>query len=424
MPVILQYVFESILYFIDTMFVSWLGEHALSGVATALYLYFLFKSPVISAFISSYTTLTSQAWGSGRKEVISQVFSLFLYLCLAAQTAVALLLVFLGRDLMLLIFPDVESVDVGYRYLLYCLTSVPGSALFVTFLAVLYGTGRTWQSAAAWILSDIVNAVLDPILMFKLGLGVIGAALAFSISVYVPLPLLYYFTRDLIKLEMSCIRYLRQILRVLRDVGLPVYLERLMSALLFTAYGAAIGRYGLETYTAYQIGLRIESFIYLPVLAFADIANIVIGQEVGSGRTGNIVKTYNSILALALLFTGLASVIVIGALPLYIWLFTESTHMQKLVLEYLILAALSDLGLAVEMSGRGAYRAIGRAYIAAALSLTTMLLARVVPAYIALSLNLPITYVWAFMVLDTGLRAGLIYISYVTWASRRPVVYV
>ena len=295
LPVILQYICESILYFVDTLFVSWLGERALSGVATAIYLYFLFKGPIITMFISAYTTFTSQAWGSGKRELIGNTFTIFLLLCLLAQSIAVTVLVLLGLDLMLLIFPDVESASIGYVYLIYTLTSTPGSALFVTFLAVLYGAGRTKHSAIAWILSDVINAVLDPILMFELGLGVIGAALAFSISVYAPLPLLYYFARDLVKLRLPDLTHLRQTLRVLRDVGVPACIER---------------------YTAYQIGLRIESFIYLPVLAFADIANIVIGQEVGAGKAREIVKTYNSILVLALLFTGLASVIVVGALPL------------------------------------------------------------------------------------------------------------
>ncbi len=63
-------------------------------------------------------------------------------------------------------------------------------------------------------------------------------------------------------------------------IGSLAALERLVFAIGNNAYIAFIARCGEVALAAHQIGIRIESFIYMPGFAFTVAASALVGQRI------------------------------------------------------------------------------------------------------------------------------------------------
>src|SRR5439155_24349304 len=86
-----------------------------------------------------------------------------------------------------------------------------------------------------------------------------------------------------VRLSMRALRF-RQTARRLLRVGAPAALEQLVLTLGFTAYLILILRFGAGALTAHQIGLRVQSFAFMPGFGFAAAAAALVGQGLGRGR--------------------------------------------------------------------------------------------------------------------------------------------
>jgi len=425
-PLVLQYLFESVLYVADTLFVAGLGKIALDAVATALYLCYLIQYPMNACLLSSFTTYVSQAWGSRDLNSIVDMFGKAFTTALLAGSLSATISYTVSRYLIEFVYPSAAVVKLGLEYFKYVVLAFPGSSLFITYMAFLYGIGRTRDATICWIMSDIINIILDPLLIYTLRMGVVGAALAFVISIYSVIPFFHIILRRYVPLRIRIRRPDMIVLKLVKNVGLPISVERAVVSLLYTSYAAIIGRYGVEAYTAYQLGLRIESFIYMPLLAYRDTANILIGQRVGAERIEELPEILRTCELLAVATVVVASVLTLGftLLLMNIMLPELFEHIQTLVLLYLLFASLSDVGLALKLSCIGAYQAIGKTLISTVVDIASMGLLRVVPSLAFYMMRLPILAVWLTMSIDTATCGLALTLLFVKRLYREPVKFV
>lgn len=81
-------------------------------------------------------------------------------------------------------------------YLKYRALGIPASTLLIVSTGIFRGRGDTKTPLFCSILGNLVNITLDPVLIFKLGMGCSGAGLATSISQWVTaVPLMYLLNR-------------------------------------------------------------------------------------------------------------------------------------------------------------------------------------------------------------------------------------
>ncbi len=403
---VVQYFFESLLYVLDTLFVAGLGADALDAVATALYLCYLIQFPINACLLSSFTTYVSQAWGAKDVDSIRSMFSKALTTAVSAGVISCAVSLAIARPVIMLVYPNEASLNIALTYFKLIVPAFPGSSLFITYLAFLYGIGRTREATLCWVMSDIVNIVLDPLLIYGLKLGVVGAALAFDASIYSVLPLLHMLLKRNIGVELGFSLPTSDVFTLIRRVGLAVSVERVVISILYTVYAAIVGRYGSNIYTAYQLGLRIESFIYMPILAFRDAANILIGQYVGAERIDELPEILKSCQVLALLTIGVATLFSLSIAYLVFKFLLAGMYVKlwNLIVTYLVLAVASDVGLALTFTCIGAYQAIGKTFVSTLIDLTSMSLLRVLPSFLLYLCNAPIELIWLTMSIDTIFR--------------------
>ena len=156
----------------------------------------------------------------------------------------------------------------------------------------------------AMILSAVLNIILDPILIYVLGLGVAGAALATLISTGSVLLVLYYwmFVKKDTYLNpyLSNFKFNRRISLDILGVGIPASLEMIMTA-TFAAFFSTILAIvaGTDAVAVYSTGWRVVNIGMMPTLAISTALVSVVGANFGARRYENIriAQRYSILLA-------------------------------------------------------------------------------------------------------------------------------
>ncbi len=410
-PLVLVETVSSLYSLADTYFVSGLGMEALAGVGVAGYIIWLY-TVVFALFQTPLMILVSQSIGAELKEKAREVIG---EACV--KGGFTILLVTIAYYLASPIFLAVQSGLSGTAYdnaLTYLLIRVAGLPVFyfsMCFDTAIIATARTRITLLVNTLGLTANIILDPLLIYGyLGfprLGIAGAAYATVISSVFTIPLQIHY---LGKLGLKpALRNDNSFFTKIICLGAPAFLERLVFSLGNNVYAGVISRISPRVMAAHNIGLRIESLIYMPGFAFATTASTLVGQKIGEGRVDEARKVGFETIKLGALTMGLLGLVIAAGGRVLVTPFSPDEEIAGLAATYLLIAGLSELGLGLSMVVGGAIRGAGNTKIPFLVNTASLYLFRVVPS-ILLSKPLGVIGPWLAMFIDVYAR-GLILLA-------------
>ena len=295
-PIVLQNLITSTLGMADTFMVGMLGETPMAAVTLANIPLF-----VVQLFIfgvqSGASVLISQYWGKQDMEAINRVLGVALWVVLLVSSAFAAVLVICPQEFLSLFGnqPDVVALAAQYG-------SIAGISYVCNSFTMMYVAAyRSMEQPALgmYILaaSMTVNTCLNWVFIFgNLGapaLGVRGAALATLIARSLEVIIVVtHMTRTkffrvraglLLRPGSSMVR------RFLRYGGLVVLNETtwgLGTSVLPTIMGHMEG--STEILAAYTVAGNAEKMCTVFSFGLAATAAVIIGREIGAGRTGEM----------------------------------------------------------------------------------------------------------------------------------------
>ncbi len=287
-PMILEMVLESLFAVVDVFWVSRLGADAVATVGLTESLLSLVFAIGLGLSLST-TAMVARRIGEKDPAGAAVAGVQAIVLGLAVSAIVGLPCLFYAPRLLRLMGASPEIIAVGSGYARIALGG--SGAIMLLFLnnAIFRGAGDAAIAMRLLWVSNIINLVLDPCLIFGLGpfpkLGVTGAALATftgrSIGV------LYQFYRLLRGTER--IRILRQQFRINLRVLLRLLRVSLTGILQFAiAHTSWIGLvrivsvFGSAALAGYTIAIRIIIFIILPSWGLSNAAATLVGQNLGA----------------------------------------------------------------------------------------------------------------------------------------------
>jgi putative MATE family efflux protein len=215
-----------------------------------------------------------------------------------------------------------EIVALGSGYTRICLGG--SGAVLLLFLnnAIFRGVGDAAIAMRLLWVSNIINLILDPCLIFGVGpfprMGVTGAALATLIGRSIGV--IYQFYRLLKGTER--IRILTRQLHLQFDVLWRLVRVSLTGILQFAiAHTSWIGLvrivsiFGAAALAGYTIAIRVVIFVILPSWGLSNAAATLVGQNLGAGKPDRAER--------AVWRTGLYNMIFLGTVGLLFVLFAE-----------------------------------------------------------------------------------------------------
>jgi len=322
-PMVMEMVLESLFAVVDVLWVGRLGADAIATVGLTEALLSLVMA---ISFGLSLSTTAMVARRIGEKDpagaAVAGVQAIAIGLAVSAIVGIPCL--FYGPDLLRVMGASPQVVAVGSGYARIALGG--SAALMLLFLnnAIFRGAGDAAIAMRLLWVSNIINFILDPCLIFGFGpfpkLGVTGAALATftgrSIGVF------YQFYRLLrgterIRILRSQIRVnLRVLLRLLR-VSLTGILQFLIAHTSWIGLVRIVSIFGSAALAGYTIAIRILIFIILPSWGLSNAAATLVGQNLGAKQPE---RAETSVWR-----TGFWNMIFLGAIGVFFIFFAEPT---------------------------------------------------------------------------------------------------
>ena len=261
---------------VDAYFIGQLGYAQLAAVSYAFPVWFVLGGIVMGLGVGT-SSLASRAIGSGNKEVVKEIATHAMILSIV----VGVIVITLGLSSIDMVFGLLGANEETMPYVREYMEVYYWGGLFMAVPmignSVMRAAGDAKTPSVLMASSAVINAVLDPILIFGWfglpAMGVKGAALASVLSnvVFLIAALCILIFRDnLIQFANHSLKSIIESWKKILHVGLPAIASNLIAPLSTALVTALISSYGQAAVAAYGLAGRLEACIIVILLASCD----------------------------------------------------------------------------------------------------------------------------------------------------------
>jgi putative MATE family efflux protein len=414
-PLIVEQVFGVTIGIADTLMVASVGEHAVSGVSLVDSINVLLII-AFGALATGGSVVVSQYIGR-RDERRSRTASLQL---MYVTTAVSLLLMvctlLLASPILRLVYGRISPavMDAAKTYFMLSALSYPFLAVYNAAASLYRSMGNSRVSMLISLLVNLVNISGNAVLIFGLGLGVLGAGISTLVSRAVAALVLFVMLVSDVYSPVSLagvfkIRLDGAVIRSILNVGIPSGVEssvfqvgKILVSRIFTTFGTA-------AIAANAVSSAINSMMSMPAGAFGIGMMTIIGQCVGAKDFQSARMYASKLLKLAhLLVTGLSALIIIFLEPM-LRAFNLSGEAREIARVIMWASCIfSPIAWAPSFVMPNALRAAGDANFVMIVAVISMWTVRVSAAYLlAYTAGMGPAGVWFAMIADWFVRGAL-----------------
>ena len=161
--------------------VGHLGKVELGAVSLASMTANISGYAIYQGLATSLDTLCSQAYGSGRKELVGLQLQRMVYFLWLLTIPIGFMW-FFAEDILQKIIPERRSAELAGLYLRVLLCGAPGFALFEAGKRFVQAQGLFSATTYVLLVAAPLNAFLNWLLVWHFGWGFIGAPIAVAIT--------------------------------------------------------------------------------------------------------------------------------------------------------------------------------------------------------------------------------------------------
>lgn len=292
LPVAFQNLLNTVVNMIDTMMIGTLGEVSIAAVGLANKVFFVFGL-LIFGISSGASVLGAQFWGNKDIKNIRRVQGLSLIIGLCGSLIFVISGLFCPELVMRIFTDSQETIRIGAIYLAIVCVSYPLTAVTNIYTALLRATGVVGAPVVISMITIVINAVCNYILIFgKLGfpaMGVAGAAIATLIARIVECVLIVtyvYVKKTALAAKISeLFGYSKSFLAEYCRSSLPVVFNEFTWGLGVTMYSLVYGRMldSDSVVASMTIFETFQNLMQVLVMGLAAAAAVVIGNTLGAG---------------------------------------------------------------------------------------------------------------------------------------------
>ena len=273
----------------------------------------------------------------------------------------------------------------------------------------------------------MVNMILDPILIFSVGLGIHGAAVATIIAQLTAACLSIIALKKYKNRPFERLKIFRkpdwEIIKQIFKWVTPISVESFLFTFLTMLVAALVASYGAGALAASRVSIQIESLTWLIAVGYASALTAFTGQNFGAGKWGRIHKGFGISSAL-MAGWGLAIGVLLffGGRALIGIFIRHDPEIVEIGVEYLRILALIQVPACLEGVAAGVFRGQGKTVPPSIASVVSNAL-RVAFAHVLTNFTgLGLTGIWIAIAAGAGVRGVWIYIWYLLYSRRIPKI--
>lgn len=289
-PMILEMSMESLFAIVDAFFVSRLGVDALATVSLTESVLTLVYALAIGLSMGA-TAMVARRVGEGNVAEAARSGVQAIYLATGISVFISVVGLFFAEDILAIMGASQSVIDTGVGYTRWMLGGNLTVMLIFLINAIFRGAGDASLAMRVLVLSNLLNIILDPILIFGWGpvptMGVEGAAIATTIGrgigvVYQLVHLLY--GKGQIKIHSKNLPLDVGLIGRLIKVSAGGTGQFIIASASWIFLVRIVSTFGSEALAGYTIAIRILMFAILPAWGMANASATLVGQNLGAGQ--------------------------------------------------------------------------------------------------------------------------------------------
>lgn len=411
-PTILEEIFSTLLQYVDTAMVGNLGEKATAAVSTTTTIGWLIHS-IPGAIAVAMLAVASKANGAGEEKKLKRLAGQAIFYAFFVGIVLEIIALFLSPYIPIWMGVEKDIVKPASTY--FTITSI--TLVFRTsarvFAAMIRSIKDTKTPMYVSIAENVLNVVLNILFIYKLDLGVTGAAIASSISYGLGGIAMFalMLSKQKIRPTMADIKPDLSVIKEALPIGLPVLGATIISCTGYIVFASMVSGMGTTIFAAHSIAVTAEQIVYIPGCGIRAATSTLIGNALGEGdiRKLNATRKMAIVLTLLIMFVnGIA--LFIFAHP-FMQIFTDSSKVARIGSDMLKLVAFSEpfFGLMIVMEGIS--YGMGKTKNVFACESISMWGIRILFTFLCVKiLGLGLTAVWLCMIADNIVKSLLLVI--------------
>ena len=287
---------------VDMIFISMLGNAALAAAVGYAGTILFFTNAINIGLSIAAGALVSRALGAGQRGQARELATSVGGFCVLVGLIVPALLLPIIEWALRLLGADGEVLALAARFCRFVLPSMAFMSLAMTSMAVMRAHGDAAMPMWVTLIGGLVNAVLDPLFIFGLGLGLDGAAMATVIA-----RLVMGATATLLAIRRLSAYARPNAGRMLRDaravssLAIPAILTNVATPVGTGLMTRIIAGYGTDAVAGMAIIARLTPVAFGVTLALSGAIGPIIGQNAGAGRVDRMRSAFTIALQFATL---------------------------------------------------------------------------------------------------------------------------
>lgn len=312
LPIMLNELINSLINIMDTFMTGKLGAESVTAVGLSNQIFFLFNLCCFG-ICSGATIFMAQYWGSGDIKSVRRVLGLA-----AIFVESFALLFFIGamvfpKEILSIYSNDANVIELGVGYLKIISYSYLLTAFINVVNVALKAVGRAAQPMFTTFISLVVNVILNYIFIFKMGLGVRGAAMgticARSVELTVQLILVFGRKFPIVGSVKDYFVFDKAFIKKYFIVAMPVFLNEFFWALGTTCYNIAYKYSGTVAQAAVQVSSSVQNLFVVAGFGVGAACSIVLSNTLGARDRERAIDYSKKAKTLAVIFSVISGVI-------------------------------------------------------------------------------------------------------------------
>jgi putative MATE family efflux protein len=351
---------------LDILFLSLLDSNdILAGIGFAATLSFFTLSLSIGITITM-AALVSRTIGQGNPDQARRYVTHIVVLTLIITSLIAALIWVNLASLLSLLGASGDNLQVGVSYLQILLPSFPILTAGMAMSAALRAVGDAKLSMACTLVGSLVNALLDPLFIFTLGMGVEGAAVASVIARFFILAVAIYGVQRKHHLMAGFVyrRFVADLSAIFKILG-PAVLTNMATPVGNAIVIKEMAQFGEAYIAGFAIIGRVSMVSFALVFALSGAIAPIFGQNFGAYNHQRIHQTLTDALKFNAIYVFLISVLLFFLQDFIIALFKlegDAAAIMSLFCSWLAIAFIFN---GVQFVANAAFNNLGKPVYAA-----------------------------------------------------------
>ena len=420
-PIMISMLLTASYNIIDGIWVAGLGQAAIAGIGFVTPI-FMILNGVSVGLGSGATSSISRFVGAKNHEGANKSAAHALLIFLVASIILTAILLLVQEPLLRAYGASGQNLAEGIKY---------GTPLFAGLIAFMFGNGGSGilrgegdmkRAMYAMIVSVVLNAILDPIFIYVLGLGSAGASLATIVSALGSASVILYWLlvkKDTyVNVSLRQFKFDSKIAKDILKVGIPASMDMFMMSLAVSLYLVFIstigGEYGIASFTS---GQRLYLFAIMPLTAIGSAVAAVSGSAYGAKNGDYLSRAHLYGVKFGIAFGTAVTIILVAFAPQLATLFAYTKETAVLVPEITRFLRIASLCLPLTGAGMTSsfmYQGIGRGTISLMWTIIREVIFTVTATY-----TMGIILGWGLVGIWIGLALGRTLASILNFAFAR-----